>query len=151
MDIAHIQGKMQPLPVRVHAHSKLFTSMKISMSFMCFSGTELLVHTTQRQPDAYVWPLQHTMNLLIRVIFAVPKLAKQGCGRATEEPRCARCADVPWKQCRWSHWSRLWKKFVCNLTDFTNLLNSWEYTESTSCRQTWCHHFSFKPQLIHHS
>lgn len=36
---------MQPLSDRVHAHSKLLTSMEISMSYTCFSGTELLVHT----------------------------------------------------------------------------------------------------------
>lgn len=45
MDIAHIQGKMQPPSDRVHAHSKLLTFMEISMSYTCFSGTELLVHT----------------------------------------------------------------------------------------------------------
>lgn len=90
-------------------------------------------------------------ELLIQIIVAVPKLAKQDCGRATEEPCCARCTSMPWRQLHWSHWSWLWNKFVCNLTDFMNLLNSWEYAEPTSCRQSWCHHFSLKPQLIHHS
>lgn len=148
MDIAHIQGKTQPLPDRVHAPSKLLTFMEISRSFTCLSGTELLVHTTQRQLDAYVWPLQQTMSLLIQIIVPVPKLAKQDCGRATEEPCCARCTKAPWKQLHWSHWSWLWKKFVRNLTDFTNLLDSLEYAESTSCWQSWCHRF-FKLQLIH--
>lgn len=45
MDIAHIQGKMQPLPDGVHAHRELLTCMEISMSYTCFSGTQLLVHT----------------------------------------------------------------------------------------------------------
>jgi len=125
LDTAHIQRKTQPLPDRVHAPSTLFIFMEISRSFTCFSGTELLVHTTQRQPDAYVWPLQQTMSLLIQIRAAAPKLAKQNCGPATEEPRCARCTNTtPCKQFHWSHWSRLRKKPVCNLTDFTNLLNS---------------------------
>lgn len=53
-----------------------------------FSGTELLVHTPQRQPDACVWPLQQTMSLLIRVIFAVPELARQDCRQATWATMC---------------------------------------------------------------
>lgn len=53
-----------------------------------FSGTELLVHTPQRQPDAWVWPLQQTMSLLIRVILAVPKLARQDCRQATRATMC---------------------------------------------------------------
>lgn len=53
-----------------------------------FSGTVLLVHAPQRQPDACVWPLQQTMSLLIRVIFAVPELARQDCRQATWATMC---------------------------------------------------------------
>lgn len=151
MDIAHIQGEMQSLPNRDQAHSKLFTVMEISMSFMCFFWNRAMSSHNPETIWCLVQLLQQTMSLLIQIIVAVPKLAKQDCGWATEEPRCARWTNVLCKQLRWSHWNWLWNKFMCNLIDFMNLLNSWEYTEPTSCQESWCHHYSFKPERIHHS
>lgn len=57
------------------------------------------------------------MSLLIRIMAAVPKLAKQDCGGATEEPSCARCTNSPWEHWSWS--LVLIVKFVCNLSLWT--------------------------------
>lgn len=57
------------------------------------------------------------MSLLIRIMAAVPKLAKQDCGGATEEPSCARCTNSPWEHWSWS--LVLIVKFVCNLILWT--------------------------------
>lgn len=86
------QGKTQPLPDRVHAPSKLFTFMEISRSFTCFSGTELIVHTTQRQPDAYVWPLQQTKSYSFRSQLLCPNLPN---GIVVEQQKSHAVPDAP--------------------------------------------------------
>lgn len=151
LDVAHIQGKMQPLSDRVHAHSKLLTFMEISMSYTCFSGTELLVHTVRGN---LMPPSPHSSKQWahsFRSWLLCPNLPNR---IVVEEQKNHPVPDAPTAPGRTPlelHWCWLGKKFVCSLPDFMNLLNSWEKAESTSCWQSWCHHSAFKPQLIHPS
>lgn len=152
MAIAHIQGKMQPLSDRVHAHSKLLTFMEISMSYTCFSGTELLVHTIRGNlmPTSPHSSKQWAYSFGLWLLY--PNLPNRIFGRATEKPSCARCTNNPWEQLHWSWSLVLIVKEICVQSDWVYvLLNSWENAESTSCQQSWCHHFTFKSQLIHPS
>lgn len=115
-------------------------SWKSAWASRVFLEQSLLVHTPQRQPDAYVWPPQQTMSLLIQT---------RACqtGLWSNNTRATPC-QMHQRVLERTPWSWLRKKCVYNLTDFTNLVNSWEYAESTSCWQSWCHPFS-RPRMIH--
>lgn len=120
-----MQGEMQSLPNRDHAHSKLFTVTEISMSFMCFFWNRAISSHNPETTWCLVQLLQQTMSLLIQIIVAVPKLAKQDCGWAREPPlpsvpdepihSASNSTEVPATDCERNLcviWSILWTCWI---------------------------------------